>query len=92
MCKTAQGVPVSGLTLELRHEELEGSLAEWLAAGLLDPEPGSLLTDSHGRFVIPALPLAAYRWSLAVPSGASLEGTVEVPPAAKALLELVLPE
>lgn len=64
--------------LDLRHEELGGSVAEWIAAGRVRSSTGGLAFADDGTLAVDGLPRGEYAWRLEAGGGVAA-GRLSVP-------------
>lgn len=76
---TADGLPVSGATIELVSQEFGQPVATWIQEERVRTL-GGLTTDTHGTVRVEGLPRGAYDWSLTAGSQ-ELSGSFELSPA-----------
>jgi len=74
----AEGLPVNGVHVDLRHLDLGIDVQELAAAGRLGLPDAGMVTRGRGRLESENLPEGRYRWSVALPDGDSLSGVVLV--------------
>ena len=64
----AAGAPASGIPVELTSTELEESVTDWVADGLL-PASTSLATGMGGWLRVTGIPTGGYRWKVGMETG-----------------------
>jgi len=69
---TAGGLPVAGQRLNLRSEEFEADVADWVARS------EGLVSGPDGRIEVERLPHGAYAWSLVTVDGRAFSGRVDL--------------
>lgn len=78
--KTTLGNPVNGARFELESVERNESVERWIAEGSVLASAKELRTNEQGRLTVSGLPNGDFRYRVALPNGATLEGVVTVPP------------
>ncbi|MBI5364715.1 MAG: carboxypeptidase regulatory-like domain-containing protein [Planctomycetes bacterium] len=78
---TTLGNPVVGARFELHSVERDHSVAQWIEEGAVPAPAQGLRTDEQGRLAVRGLPNGEFRFQALLPNGATLEGTITVPPA-----------
>jgi hypothetical protein len=73
------GLPVSGVEVELRSSEFDAAVSTWLDEGLVRSSTG-LTTNSSGELLIEGLPRGPYTWTIVTRSGDAI-GSFELAPA-----------
>lgn len=79
---TTLGNPVVGARFELESVERDQSVQEWIEQGAVPAPVHGMRTDEDGRLIVAGLPNGPFRYRVVLPSGATIDGTVTVPPAA----------
>jgi len=87
----AAGVPVPGIALELRSQELGESTVGWIASGQLAPNANSPVTDAEGRARFDGIPRGSYQWTASDANGPRASGALLVKPGETLEQNLVLP-
>ena len=76
---SADGLPVSGVEVELTSQEFDVPVATWIEEERVRA-PDGLTTDGRGTVRVEGLPRGSYSWSLSA-GGQDLSGTFELAPA-----------
>lgn len=72
-------MPCNDVPLTLRSIEFDAVVASWGEAGRIEA-PAGLRTDLRGELRLEGLPHGTYDWSVTLPDGRLLEGTLSVLP------------
>lgn len=88
--RTPLGLPAAQVAIDLRSEEMDRWVGDWVASGQVIAPSQGLVTDSGGRLRIDALPNGGFGWRVTTDEG-QLEGDVVVPAQSIAQVEVTLP-
>jgi hypothetical protein len=86
---SADGLPVSGMAIELTSSEFEAAVETWIQEERVRA-PGGLTTDQRGTIRVEGLPRGPYTWSVSL-EDQSIEGSFELTPAQENRVSAHLP-
>jgi hypothetical protein len=86
---SADGLPVSGMTVELTSSEFEVAVETWIQKEMVHA-PGGLTTDQRGTIRVEGLPRGIYTWSASM-EDQSVDGSFELAPAKENRVSAHLP-
>ncbi len=86
-----QGMPVSGLALDIASVEFVDTVAQWAAENRVAMTPASGVTDDTGELRLDGLPRGQYRWAVTDDSGAVQGGLFTVLPGVRTDIDLAVP-
>jgi len=88
---TPYGNPAVGVAIELRSEEMTEEVALGIETGRVHVSNSNVRTGADGTLRYDALPNGPYHWYARTQTGETLEGDVQIPPQATALVESTTP-
>ena len=74
------GAPLAQAGIELRSEEFDVSLSEWVSQGRVEVSSPDLASNSKGEIVVHGIPHGNYKWTARSPEGTQRSGEVLVRP------------